>query len=183
MRFRFAALVAAAVSAPVLAQAQPAPVDAGTLEVQAGMAAIGLPESTNGTYSAQPELRLGYFLADGVELQAVGHIRMWPLGPVAPHSAAGAVHLLWYPSLGPGHRNLYLMAGGGITRNDPPGVLLERTFDPLARFGIGYKIPLSGLAIGAMSGGWLTAEFRGEALFEEYTSPVAGIVVAYSYFL
>jgi hypothetical protein len=183
MRLRFAAVTAAALLLPVLARAQPTPVGAGTLEVQGGIAAIGMPESTRGTYSAQPELRLGYFLADGVELQAAAHIRMWPLGAVAPHNAAAAAHLLWYPELGPGHRNLYLMAGGGVARNDPPGYLIERTFDPLARFGVGYKIPLADLGLGAMSAGWLTTEFRVEALFEEYTSPVAGIAVGYSYFL
>ncbi|HMB71100.1 MAG TPA: hypothetical protein VKU85_17445 [bacterium] len=183
MRFRFAALVVAALALPVLAQAQPAPVAAGTLEIQGGIGAIGLPEGTDGTYSAQPELRVGFFLSEGIELQAAGSIRMWPLGTVAPHNASAAAHLLWYPSLGPGHRNLYLLAGGGIARNDPPGFLIERTFDPLARIGFGFKIPLAALGLGAMSAGWFTTEFRSEVLFEEFTSPVAGIAVGYSYFL
>jgi hypothetical protein len=183
MWIRSAALLVAALSIPGLARGQAAPVEAGTVEVQAGMAAIGLPEGTDGTYSAQPELRVGWFLSEGVEVQGVGHIRMWPLGAVAPHNAGAALHLLWYPSIGPGHRNLYLMGGGGIARNDPPGVLVERTFDPLARAGLGYKIPLSGLGLGAMSAGWFATEFRLEMNFEDDTGVVAGIVGAYSYFL
>lgn len=183
MWFRLAALAVAALSLPALARAQVTPTAAGTLEVQGGMAAIGLPEGTDGTYSAQPELRVGYFLSEGIEAQVVGHIRMWPLGMVAPHNAGAAVHLLWYPSLGPGHRNLYLMGGGGIARNVPPGVLAGRTLDPLGRAGLGYKVPLSGLGLGAMSAGWFTTEFRMEMHFGDETSVVAGIVAAYSYFL
>jgi hypothetical protein len=108
---------------------------------------------------------------------------MWPLGSVAPHNAGGGAHLLWYPALGPGHRNLYLMGGGGIARNEPPGAFAERTFDPLGRAGVGYKIPLSELGLGAMSRGWLTTEFRAEMLLEDETDIVSGIVVAFSFFL
>jgi hypothetical protein len=168
---------------PASAGAQDLPVSAGTIEVQAGMAAIGLPEATNGTYSAQPELRLGFFLVEGLEAQLEANIRMWPLGSVAPHSAGAAAHLAWYPSLGPGHRNLYLLAGGGVSRNDPPGVLTVRTFDPLARAGLGYKIPLSQLGMGAVPHGFFTTEFRAEMHFEEQTDIVSGIVAAFSYFL
>lgn len=180
---RSAALVAAALTLPASASAQGLPVAAGTIEVQAGMAAIALPEATRGTYSAQPELRLGFFVAEGVEAQLEANIRMWPLGSVAPHSAGVGAHLLWYPTLGPGHRNLYLLAGGGVSRNDPPGVLTERTFDPLGRAGLGYKIPLSELGLGALSNGFLTTEFRMEMHFEDERDVVSGIVAAYSYFL
>lgn len=186
MGFRSAALVTAALLLPAFARAEGFAPVAGSIELQGGIATIGLPEATNGTYSAQPELRVGYFLHPAIELQLESNIRIWPLGSVSPHSAGVAGHLLWYPSLGPAGRSLYLLGGAGVARTDPPGVLSVRTFDGLARGALGYKIPLPkhGPEGPVDSNAFLTTEFRVEMVFpKDHTDVVAGIAVAFSYLL
>jgi hypothetical protein len=168
----------------VPASAQTFPMASGTLEVQFGLAAIVLPEGSDGAYSAQPELRVGLFLMPGLELQVQGDARLWPLGSVAAKSYGASAHLLWFPALSPENRNFYLMAGGGGALSDPPARTgLDSGFDPLLRGGLGYKVPVSGLDFGFLKRPHLTVEGRLEALFQDETDLVSGGSVALSYFL
>jgi hypothetical protein len=178
------AVLAAALLGSTLARAQTFPTTPGTLEVQFGLGAIILPESSDGTYSAQPEVRVGLFLMPGVELQVQGDARIWPLGSVAARNYGAGAHLLWYPNLSPENRSLYLMAGAGGALTRPPARTgLDSSFDPLLRGGIGFKVPLSGLDIGVLTRSHLTVEARLEAIFQDETDLVSGGAVALSYFL
>ena len=153
-------------------------------EIQAGVAGIVLPEAEQGTYSAQPELRLGFFIAEGLQLQLEANGRVWPLGDVASKSLGTAGHLVWFPKLGPQNRNLYLMGGAGMVRTNPPLRLhSEVSYDPLLRGGMGYKIPLQDLGIGFLTAAHLTAEYRFEYLMQDEDDLVSGGVLAVSYFL
>ena len=76
-----------------------------------------------------------------------------------------------------------LFLASGFSSDFLSAAIRSTTFDPLGRAGLGYKIPLSGLGLGAMSAGWFTTEFRMEMHFEDEAAIVAGIVAAYSYFL
>jgi hypothetical protein len=164
-----------------IASAQTFPVVAGTMEVQVGAAGIVLPENTNGMVSAQPELRLGYFVSEGLQLQIVGDARVWPLGMVAPANYGVGAQFLWFPNLGPQNRNLYLLAGAGGAYSDPPRD--DSQFDPLARVGLGVKVPLAGVGLGFLQRAHLTVEYRGELLFQDETDFVSGAAVGFSFFL
>ena len=85
-RVRLALLSALASSAllPRIAACQTVPVDPGTFEFQLGVASITLPEESDGMYSAEPELRVGWFLRQTLEVMVQGNIRAWPLGATAP---------------------------------------------------------------------------------------------------
>jgi hypothetical protein len=181
-----ATMLAAGVAglAPASASAQTFPMTSGTIEVQLGLGAIMLPEGSDGTYSAQPELRVGLFLWPGLQLQVQGDARLWPLGGVAAKSYGACAHLLWFPELSPENRSFYLMAGAGGALNDPPARTgLDSGFDPMLRGGVGYKVPLSGLEVGFLKRTHLTVEGRLEALFQDETDLVSGGAVALSYFL
>jgi hypothetical protein len=178
------AVLATVLLGPIGARAQTFPMTPGTLEIQVGVGAILLPESSDGTYSAQPEVRVGLFLMPGVQLQVQGDARLWPLGSVAPKSYGASAHLVWFPSLGPENRNLYLMAGGGGALTDPPARTgLDSGFDPLFRGGLGYKIPLSGLRLGFLRQTHLNVEARLEAIFQDEVDVVSGGAIGFSYFL
>jgi len=184
MRSVLAAVLGVALLLPANAHAQTFPVVRGSSEVEFGVAGIILPESEDGPYSAQPEVRLGYFLAEGLELQLGLHGRIWPLGGVASKSFGLAGHLLWYPNLGPDSRNLYLMGGGGAARNDPPPrIKRDPNIDPFVRGGLGYKVPLRNLGVGFLMSAHLTAEYRVEYVLEENNDFVSGALLALSYFL
>jgi hypothetical protein len=159
------------------AAAQTFPVVRGAIEFEAGIAGIVLPEDSAGTFSAQPTGRIGYFVAEGFEAQVEGSVRVWPLGSVAAHSVSASGNLLWYPSLGPKSRNLYLLGGAGMASTSPPEE--DTTWDPLARGGIGYKVPLSGKFVNVLH---FTAEFRGEYLLKDPADFVAGALLSLSYF-
>jgi hypothetical protein len=181
MRSRFLAVLM--VAAATTASAQTFPVTPGTLELQVGFAAITLPEGSDGSYSAQPQVRLGMFLAPGLALQVEGSFRIWPLGAVAPGSIGASAQIAWFPTLGQGNRNLYLMAGAGATRNDPPARTgLDTSTDPQARVGLGYKIPLSNLDLGFVSKAHLNVEYRAEFLLEDETALVSGASLGLAYF-
>ncbi|MGQ0722641.1 MAG: hypothetical protein ACT4PE_13880 [Candidatus Eiseniibacteriota bacterium] len=184
MRCGLAAPLAAVLLGFVPASAQTFPMTSGTLEVQFGLGAVMLPEGSDGTYSAQPELRLGLFLMPGFELQVQGDARLWPLGSVAAKSYGASAQVLWFPRLSPENRNFYLMAGGGGALNDPPARTgLDSGFDPLLRGGLGYKVPLTGLDFAFLKQSHLTIEGRLEALFQDETDLVSGGAIALSYFL
>lgn len=184
MRSVLAALLGVALLLPAGALAQTFPVVRGSTEVEFGFAGIVLPESEDGTYSAQPELRFGYFLAEGLELQLGLHGRIWPLGAVASKNYGVAGHVRWYPNLGPGNRNLYLLGGAGAARNDPPPRIPEEaSVDPFARGGLGYKIPLRDLGIGFLSGAHLATEYRLEYVLRGDNDLVSGGLLALSYSL
>jgi hypothetical protein len=147
------------------ARAQTFPVVGGTQEIQVGIAAVSTPEIVSGFVSAQPELRWGFFLSDGLELQLIADTRVWPLGAYAPKSYGGSLNVLWFPDLGARDRNFYLLAGAGGAWNDPPPESLDASFDPAVRAGIGVKVPLDALGLGFLVGTHLGAEYRGEFVF------------------
>jgi hypothetical protein len=181
---RWAVVIAGVVLAPLAARAQTFPVTPGTIEVQAGMAGVVLPEASDGTYSAQPEFRVGYFLAPALQLQLVVHSRLWPLGAVAARNHGVVAHAVWFPNLGPQNRNLYLMAGAGGARNvPPPATGLDVSFDPLLRGGVGYKIPLQDVGLGFLSSTHLTVEYRAEYWLQDEAAFVSGAAFGFSYFL
>src|SRR5262245_51320053 len=80
------ALAPATQTPPIEAAAPEAPSAPRTLEIQLGVAGVTLPEESNGLCSAEPELRLGWFIRPNVEFQAQGDIRAWPLGNIAAKS-------------------------------------------------------------------------------------------------
>jgi hypothetical protein len=147
------------------AQAQSFPVVAGSREIQIGASATSLPELYDGPFSAQPELRLGMFVVEGVELQLLGETRVWPLGRRAPKGYGGALQILWFPNLGAQSRNMYLLIGGGGARITPPDRRLESSFDASARAGIGVKVSLEGLGLDFLNTYHLNVEYRGEYLY------------------
>jgi hypothetical protein len=155
------------------------PIEAGTWEIQAGLAGIVLPEDIEGTYSLQPEVRFGYFIADAIELQAQGDVRVWPLGSVAPNSYGVGGSVLWFPSIQE-ERNLYLLGGVGGAYTDPPGSAEDSSFDPLGRVGFGFKVPITGL--GFLDGSYLNLEYRGEMAFVDDPDFVSGAAIGLSFF-
>jgi hypothetical protein len=142
------------------AEAQSFPVVGGTQELQIGVSMVSLPEITNGSWSAQPEVRWGLFLADGLELQVGLDTRVWPLGSQAPKSYGGGVSMLWFPDLGTVDRNFYLLAGAAGMWSDPPQAAFHASFDPVGRGGMGLKVPLDNLGLGFLAGKHLTVEYR-----------------------
>lgn len=162
------------------ASAQTFPVVAGTMEFGVGASAVALPEEISGSISAQPELRLGYFLAEGLMLQVVGDARVWPLGTVAPSTYGVAGSLLWFPNLGPRSRNMYLLAGGGGNFVDPPQPSEDSSIDPLLRAGVGVKVPLNGLGLSFLHPYHFTAEFREEIAVGDETDFLSGVSFALS---
>ncbi|NNE44695.1 MAG: hypothetical protein HKN12_10830 [Gemmatimonadetes bacterium] len=182
MRSWIAAALAATLLGPA-ASAQTGPTASGSLELQFGIATIALPEDTEGTYSAQPQLRLGLFLSEALQFQVEGYARVWPLGAVAPSSYGVVAQVAWYPSVGPNVRGLYFLAGAGGALNEPPGFMTESSFDPLVRGGLGYRVPLNELGVGFLTAAHLNAEYRAEYLLEDPSDFVSGVAVSFSYFL
>jgi hypothetical protein len=182
-RARIALVSAVAGSAllPAVGAGQDFPVSAGTLEVQVGVAGIVLPEESRGTFSAQPEVRVGWFLRERLELQAEGDVRVWPLGTIAARSYGVSGNLLWYPPLADDRHDLYFLGGGGGAYTDPPGPAADTSFDPLLRGGVGLKVPLEGLNE-AFRAIYFTAEYRGELILADSSDFVSGIALGLSRF-
>ncbi len=157
------------------------PIEAGTWEIQAGLAGIVLPEDIQGTYSLQPEARLGFFIVDAIELQAQVDVRVWPLGSVAPNSYGFGGSVLWFPSIQE-ERNLYLLGGVGGAYTDPPGSVEDSSFDPLGRAGFGFKVPITGTGLGFLDGSYLNLEYRGEMVFVDDPDFVSGAAIGLSFF-
>ena len=147
------------------------------LVLRFGVAGIVLPEESGGTFSAQPELRLGWFPQAHLAVQVEGSARVWPLGAVASHSFGLAGNVLWFPPLSEGRRELYLLAGAGGYYTDPP--VGDATFDPAVRGGVGVMAPLGGLAK-SLSALRLSVEYRGEYLLADKTDFVSGIALGFS---
>ena len=162
--------------------AQTFPVVAGTLEIQGGMAAVTLPEQYFGSISAQPELRFGYFIAEGLMIQAVGDMRVWPLGTAAPSFYGVTGNLLWFPNLGPRSRSLYLLGGAGGLLLDPPNPAEGRTFDGVIRGGVGVKISLAELGARFLHPFHFTVEFREELSIADETDMLSGVSFGLSSF-
>jgi hypothetical protein len=161
---------------PGTAPAQTFPVTKGSQEIQVGFSAISLPEFVGGSISAQPELRYGRFVGEGLEVQLGAETRVWPLGTQAPKLYGGSLSVLWYPNLGPRNRNLYLLVGGGGSWNDPPQVTRDASFDPAVRAGMGVKVSLENLGLAFASGWHLTVEYREElVLYNEDEGAYAGL--------
>ncbi len=154
------------------------PIEEGTWEFQVGLAGIVLPEEVHGTYSLQPEARVGLFLGDALEIQGQAEVRVWPLGDVAPNYYGLGGNLLWYPEI-QNDRSLYFLGGAAGSWNDPPGED-EGGFDPLGRLGLGFKVPISGP--GFLDNAFLSLEYRGEFIFAESTDFVSGAAIGLSFF-
>jgi hypothetical protein len=169
--FALAAFLAATDASP-----QTFPVTPGTLEFQLGFAAIALPEEQDGAFSGEIEGRAGWFVREGIELQAEVAARVYPLGSVAPKSYGGGVSALWFPRIGE-MRNLYLLGGLAFEYLDyPPNYGVASSTSPVVVGGGGIKIPLEASGIPFLRGGHLTAEYRLEwiRLSEEAVDPVYG---------
>lgn len=162
------------------ASAQTFPVVAGTMEFGAGATALALPEEITGSISAQPELRVGYFLAEGLMLQVVGDARVWPLGTVAPSTYGVAGSILWFPNLGPRSRNMYLTAGGGGNFVSPPNPSDDSSVDPLLRIGMGVKVPMEEIGLNFLHPYHFTVEFREEIAVGDETDFLSGISFGFS---
>lgn len=181
VRLALASILAASVLRPGVGAAQTFPVDSGTLEIQVGVAGIVLPEESDGLFSAQPELRVGWFVRDRIEFQVQGDVRIWPLGDTAARSYGGSGNLLWYPKLAGDRHDLYFLGGAGGAYSDPPDPALSSGFDPLVRGGIGLKVPLAGLS-DALRSLFFNAEYRGELVLQDETAFVSGISIGVSRF-
>ncbi len=164
------------------AEAQTFPVVVGTLEFQGGFTAITVPEASNALIGTQPEVRVGYFIREGVQLQAMLDTRVWPLGDVGATSHGITANLLWFPNLGPRSRNLYLLVGAGGAIVDPPGALDSSGFDALVRGGVGAKVSLEDLTISWLTPLHLTVEFRTEYLLADESDIVSGVALGFSWF-
>ncbi len=147
------------------AHAQTFPVVKGTQELQIGFSMMSMPEIVSVTWSAHPELRWGIFLGEGFEAQLTADMRVWPLGIAAPRSYGGGLNLLWFPNLGQGHRNLYLLLGGGGAWTDPAEPTIDASLDPAGRVGLGAKVSLEQLGLPFLVGWHLTTEYRGEFVY------------------
>lgn len=159
--------------------AQTFPVVRGTTELQVGGVGVVMPEDSGGMVSLQPEVRFGYFIGEGLQVQLAGDVRVWPLGLVAPARYGGAVSLLWFPNLGPQNRDLYLLAGAGGAYTDPPGSRAEGEFDPLLRVGLGIKVPLGAFLL--LERAHLTMEYRGDLVLQDETDFLSGIGIGLSF--
>ena len=167
---------------PMGASAQTFPVTRGTMEFGAGMAAVTLPEETSGSISAQPEVRVGYFFAPGMMLQAVADMRVWPLGVVAPTRYGIAGDVLYFPNLGPQNRNLYLMAGAGGTIVNPPGPAKGTSVDEMIRGGVGIKVSLANVGLHFLRPFHFTVEFREEYVHSDENDLLSGLSFGLSSF-
>ncbi|MAF26945.1 MAG: hypothetical protein QF819_07575 [Gemmatimonadota bacterium] len=177
-RLSVAALLAAALIPTLTAGAQTIPVVASTTEYGIGMAALTLPEEVRGPHSLRMDVRGGYFVAEGLQMQAEASVRFWPLGNRAPRGYGMGANALWFPDLGPGNRNMYLLLGGGVVRQNYPGQ--EATMDGLARVGFGVKLRSPVLRYV-----WMThaaVEFRSEAHFADEVETTSGFTVGVSRF-
>jgi hypothetical protein len=154
----------------------------GLIEVQVGVAGIVLPEASRGTFSAQPELRIGLFLSDHLELQGEASVRVWPLGVVAASSLGLSGNALFYPATASRAR-IYFLGGGGGALTDPPGPAEDSSFDPLVRGGTGVRVALAGLGVPILDPLTFVAEYRGELVFADDTDFVSGISLGVSRFL
>ncbi len=155
----------------------------GAIEIQLGVAGITLPESSRGTYSAQPELRLGFFLHEYMELQGELSVRVWPLGTVAANSYGVSGNVLFFIDPPTSRARLFLLGGGGGQFADPPGPAEGRSFDPLVRGGIGVRVSLAGTGVSLLQPLSFAAEYRGELVFADDTDFVSGISLGVSRFL
>jgi hypothetical protein len=159
--------------------AQTFPVVRGTTELQVGGVGVVMPEDSGGMISLEPEVRFGYFIGEGLQVQLAGDVRVWPLGVVAPANYSGAVSVLWFPNLGPQSRDMYLLVGAGGAYSDPPGPQAEGEFDPLFRFGLGVKVPLGSFLL--LERAHLTMEYRGDVAFQDETDFLSGIGMGLSF--
>jgi hypothetical protein len=170
--------------------AVPVPIDPGTVEFQFGAAGIVLPENFRGTFSAQPEARIGYFIRRGVEIQGQAEMRVWPLGGYAPDHYGIGVSALYFPALRE-EQNFYVLGGLGGALIDPPGES-DGGFKPFARAGVGSKVSMAGLKY--LGSGFLNMEYRFEKLFVDAadlfddptrdggSSLVSGVSLGFSFF-
>lgn len=147
------------------------------LIVRIGVAGITLPEASDGTFSAQPEVRLGWFSGADLALQAEASVRVWPLGPVAARSYGVGGNLLWFPPPLQGGADLYLLGGGGGYYTDP--AVGDASFDPVVRGGVGMMVPLKGMS-GVLAGMRFAFEYRGEMLLADETDFVSGVSMGIS---
>jgi len=183
IRPTLAAVLLAALASTALAQESTPPAEEAAPEIarglvfRVGVAGIVLPEASNGTFSAQPEVRFGWFLQQRVAIQIEGSARVWPLGGVAARSYGLAGNVLWFPPLGREGRELYLLAGGGGAYTDP--AVGDTSFDPAIRGGIGVLAPLAGL-VPSLAGLRLAVEYRGELVRADETDFVSGISIGVS---
>ncbi len=176
------ALLAAALGGLMLAGvagAQTFPVVPGSLEIQGGIGMVLMPEEEKGFVSAQPELRVGYFFAEGVMLQAMGDTRVWPLGTVGSSSYGVTGNILWFPNFA--DRSLYFLGGAGGTLQDPPGEE-GSSFDTLLRGGLGMKASLAGIGAGWLAASHFTMEYRTDIVMKDETNIVSGIALGLSWF-
>jgi hypothetical protein len=173
-----------------VASAQSFPVTPGTLEFQLGIAGIVLPEDQNGTFSAQPEVRAGYFVLEGLQLQAEANARVWPLGNQAPKSYGLGAHVLWFPRPFPS-RSVYALGGLAVSYLDyADRYQIESGVVPSVRVGGGIKVSLAKGFVRFMRSGHFTVEYRGEwiRLNEDMVVSgrqvdfVSGIALGYSIF-
>lgn len=155
----------------------PAGVVADGLVLRVGIAGIVLPEASGGTFSAQPELRIGWFTGVDMAVEVEASARVWPLGGVSAKSYGVAGNLLWFPSFGGDQRDFYLLGGGGGYYSDP--VLGDASFDPVVRGGVGLLASLASLIPSAASVR-LAVEYRGELLLADETDFVSGIALGLS---
>ena len=161
------------------ASAQTFPVVTGTTEIQIGVSGITLPRDSGGLWSLNPELRIGFFLQPGFELQAEGNFRAWPGGAVSGRSYGGGGNLVWYPNLGPQSRNLYLLGGASGVLSEPPGQDEDTELDVTGRGGVGYKAPI---AFPWLAGAHLSVEYRGEVIVTRDRAFVSGAAIGISFF-
>jgi hypothetical protein len=174
-------LVVVAGLLPSGAAAQSFPVVRGTWTFQLGASGMVLPERYDALWSLQLEGRAAMFLVEGLELQAQGDVRVWPLGAKAPKAYGFTGNVLWYPRIGD-TRNLYLLGGGGgYLRQGETPAHGEDGFQPLLRGGLGTHISLE--QMGPVRAFHFTTEFRVDVLFEEETSFSTGIALGLSYFI
>lgn len=167
-------------AAPVAAEAEvaaPVGVAADGLVLRVGIAGIVLPEASGGTFSAQPELRIGWFTGVDMAVQVEASARVWPLGGVSAKSYGVAGNILWFPPLAGEQRDFYLLGGGGSYYSDP--VLGDSSFDPVVRGGVGMLASLASLIPSAASVR-LAVEYRGELLLADDTDFVSGIALGLS---
>lgn len=175
--FGFAAFLGGLLLAASSASAD-IPVGVGSKEIQIGVAGIVLPENSLGTYSLQPEVRVGWFIREAVEVVLQGDVRVWPLGEKAANSYGAGVALAFFPKLNETH-NLYLLGGVGGAYADPPGAV-DAGFDPLVRAGFGFKVPVAGLPL--LPGAYLNVEYRGEFVLADENDFVSGAALGLSFF-
>ncbi|MEZ5066392.1 MAG: hypothetical protein R3B81_16820 [bacterium] len=173
-------ILAATLALPGGTRAETFSVAPGTWEGQVGVTGVTLAEYLDAMWAIQVEGRVGRFLREGIELQAVGSARVWPLGDQSPKAFGTTANLLYFPRITESHNLYFLVGAGGLYRSSPNETLGDTGFDGLARVGFGTKVHPSDT--GWISHFHLTSEFRIEMLFEQEVNTVAGITFGLSYF-